>query len=224
MGSARKRTQRRPRAPDASAVAGTSREAQAALRREQLLGVALELFYEHGYAGTSTKKIAIAAGVVEGLVFHYFRTKEEILFALAARSTSFAGKALAVLVDAEGRSARELLLGIASAFGDVSEEERRFVGFMLAEAQVNRELGDRVHDAHSMAIASVVALLSKRVEVGELRRGASLEAATHGFLGGFVFFLGQHRHLHDNEWRREASRFAAEWADLCWRGLACSDM
>ena len=223
MGSAKKCAAKRVTGPARPKGLDTpSREEQAIMRKEQLLSAALKLFCEHGYSGTSTKRIAHEAGVVEGLIFHYFPSKEHILFELASRSTTFAGKALDVLVRAEGQTARALLLGIASAFGDVSAEERRFVGFMLAEAQVNPSLGARARDAHAAAIAHMAGLLSARVTAGELRRGVSLDLATQGFLGGFVFFLGQHRHLADEAWRVEATRFADEWADLCWRGLAAA--
>ena len=47
-------------------------------RRLQILRVAVTLFAHEGFRGTTTKKIAQAAGVSEAMVFRHFATKEEL--------------------------------------------------------------------------------------------------------------------------------------------------
>lgn len=196
------------------------REAQSAIRREQVLSAALALFCEHGYAGTSTRRIAEAAGITEGLVFHYFPTKEALLFAVAARQHMFAGRVLMLVQRAEELSARALLRAIAGGFAEVTAEERAFVGFMHAEAQTNLALRELVTGANAVMLERFTAALARRVEAGELRADASLTAAALGFFGGFLFFFTEHRHLGAAAWRREAAAFAAAWAEQCWRGIA----
>ena len=51
-------------------------------RKKQLLQVALDVFMEKGYYGTSTREIARRAGVSSGLLFHYFSNKESIYLEL----------------------------------------------------------------------------------------------------------------------------------------------
>lgn len=51
-------------------------------RREQILRVAVSLFSNHGFRGTTTKEIAHAAGVSEAMVFRHFATKEELYAAI----------------------------------------------------------------------------------------------------------------------------------------------
>ena len=91
---------------------------------------------------------------------------------------------------------------------------------MLAEAQINPSLRAHVTAATAVVIEGFVQTLALRVETGELRAGASLEAAAHGLFGGFLFFFTQHRHLGAAAWQREAAAFADAWAEQCWRGLA----
>ncbi|MGH9948413.1 MAG: TetR/AcrR family transcriptional regulator [Pyrinomonadaceae bacterium] len=51
-------------------------------RREQILNTAVQLFSIHGFSGTTTKKIAEAAGVSEAMVFRHFSTKDDLYGAI----------------------------------------------------------------------------------------------------------------------------------------------
>src|SRR5215475_7826816 len=51
-------------------------------RRLQILAVAVRLFSQKGFRGTTTKEIAQAAGVSEAMVFRHFATKEELYAAI----------------------------------------------------------------------------------------------------------------------------------------------
>jgi TetR/AcrR family transcriptional regulator len=47
-------------------------------RRNQLISTAMELFAQRGFASTTTKAIAAAAGVSEAVIFQHFTTKEDL--------------------------------------------------------------------------------------------------------------------------------------------------
>ena len=53
---------------------------------DEILFVAARLFAEHGFAGTSTRAIAAAAGLRQPSLFHWFANKEAILERLLQRS------------------------------------------------------------------------------------------------------------------------------------------
>ncbi len=55
-------------------------------RREHLLSVGVDLLGRHGIDHVSIERIASAAGVSKGLLYHYFPTKDEFLLAVLARS------------------------------------------------------------------------------------------------------------------------------------------
>lgn len=56
-----------------------TRKEQKERRRMQILQVALNLFIHQGYHGTKTSQISRKAKISEGLLFHYFPTKENLL-------------------------------------------------------------------------------------------------------------------------------------------------
>ena len=51
-------------------------------RRSQILRVAINLFSQRGFSGTTTKEIARAAGVSEAIIFRHFANKDELYSAL----------------------------------------------------------------------------------------------------------------------------------------------
>lgn len=48
-------------------------------RREEILAAALELLAEEGYAGASLRKLAARLGIAQPSLYHYFRTKEDLV-------------------------------------------------------------------------------------------------------------------------------------------------
>ena len=48
-------------------------------KEQKILDAALKLFVERGFHGTSTSEIAKTAEVATGTLFHYFKTKEELI-------------------------------------------------------------------------------------------------------------------------------------------------
>ena len=64
-------------------------------KQELILKAALKLFVEYGFHGTPTSKIAQEAGVSNGTLFHYYKTKDELVVALYI----FVKTQLAVCID-----------------------------------------------------------------------------------------------------------------------------
>ena len=73
------------------AAAGSARMAGEE-RRLQILAVAVSLFSQKGFRGTTTKEIAQAAGVSEAMVFRHFATKEELYSAILDHKACASGR------------------------------------------------------------------------------------------------------------------------------------
>jgi AcrR family transcriptional regulator len=56
--------------------------------KERILKAALELFREHGLDGTTTKQISKKAGIAEGTLFNYFKTKEDLALYFFQKETT----------------------------------------------------------------------------------------------------------------------------------------
>jgi AcrR family transcriptional regulator len=80
--------------PEDEPAAGTS-------TRERILDVALDLFVNQGYDGTSLREIAERLGVTKAALYYHFEAKEDILMALHMRLHEFGKGALSAMADGE---------------------------------------------------------------------------------------------------------------------------
>ena len=52
---------------------------------QRLLNVARTLFAEKGFEGTSVQDVVVAAGVTKGAMYHYFSSKDDLLYEIYGR-------------------------------------------------------------------------------------------------------------------------------------------
>lgn len=88
----------------------------------RLIAAGLRLFARSGYDSTSVKQIAQEAGVAQGLLYHYFASKEKLLHAIFEQSIEDVRLSFAESAGAEG-SGDALELLIRSSFRIVQEKQ-----------------------------------------------------------------------------------------------------
>jgi AcrR family transcriptional regulator len=84
-------------------------------RREQLIRAALEVFQEKGFHATTVRDIGRAAGLTQGTIYNYVRSKEDILFLVCDRVVAEYISSMEEAVAATGDPAarlREALRGV----------------------------------------------------------------------------------------------------------------
>ncbi len=72
---------------------------EAASTRERILDVALDLFTEKGFDGTSLREIAERLGVTKAALYYHFASKDDILMALHMRLHEFGKEALSQMTE-----------------------------------------------------------------------------------------------------------------------------
>lgn len=73
--------------------------AEPAGTRERILDVALDLFVEQGFDGTSLRQIAEALGITKAALYYYFASKDDILVALHMRLHEFGREVMSTTGD-----------------------------------------------------------------------------------------------------------------------------
>ena len=93
-------------------------------KQNKILTNALELFAEEGFHGTSTNKIAKAAGVSEGLIFRHFKNKEGLLNAILEQGKEMGTAYFAPIF--EMTDPKEILSAIISIPFQIDQAEHKF--------------------------------------------------------------------------------------------------
>lgn len=107
--------------------------------REQILDAAAELFTTHGYASTSTRRIADEVGVRQASLYHHFATKDDILDALLAGTVDNALQLGVELLDSAGPAAQRLhTLAVADAHQLCASRWNLGALYLLPELRTDR--------------------------------------------------------------------------------------
>ena len=95
------------------------------LRRQLILGAAKRCFARNGFAGTTTKSVATAAAISEGLLFKHFPSKAALYAEILAEECE-ADPDLEHLLRREPSSATlvELVRGMVRHFMEITEDEQ----------------------------------------------------------------------------------------------------
>jgi AcrR family transcriptional regulator len=143
------------------------RREQAEWRRERLLDAALEVFVAKGCDGASVKDIAAAAGVTQGLLYHYFEGKDALLETLL-RERGFLHQLRATLATAAGRPAAVVLPDMVRAYRRVLVDNTGLVTLFFS-ASTNRHVRAAMLEFVAEGQRLLTEYLDARVAAGELR-------------------------------------------------------
>lgn len=112
-------------------------------RREQLIQVAVDLFSRKGFNGTTTREIAVAAGVTEAIIFRHFETKQQLYLAIIDRKINSPGSA-AWITALRGHMERDddeaVVRTLISAIVDTHRTDPKFERLMIYAALEGQEI------------------------------------------------------------------------------------
>jgi AcrR family transcriptional regulator len=106
-------------------------------RRQQILEAALDVYAEHGYEGATNKEIASRAGVTPGLIYFYFPSKEDLLYAAFEHQADYVFAQLDLASELENDDPPEQILrGIVERFVETLDAPRsaRLMRILLRES------------------------------------------------------------------------------------------
>lgn len=133
-------------------------------RREQILAAAAQVFSKMGYSRATTRQIAAAAGISEGLVYTYFQSKAELLVAMLNQLTRSSSAALP-----GGASLPAMVTAQVSQTLTRPRVDNAMFAAVIAEALVNPELRQSYREQRvSVSMDQFKDFLRSRVAAGEI--------------------------------------------------------
>jgi AcrR family transcriptional regulator len=145
------------------------------LRRQLILGAAKRCFARHGFAGTTTKSVAAAASISEGLLFKHFPTKSALYAEILAEECA-ADPALHRLLELEPSSRtlviliREMVRHFHDVHASPDQEEAQRTRLMLASHLGDGEFARIIYDKVGELIGPIFdASLARAIEAGDAK-------------------------------------------------------
>ncbi|MDH3611645.1 MAG: TetR/AcrR family transcriptional regulator [Gammaproteobacteria bacterium] len=144
-------------------------------RPQEITAAAFAAFAEKGYAATRVDEVAKRAGVSKGLLYLYFKTKEELFKAVVRSLVMPRVDALTASIDTTELSAEEFLRGPFLDFVKKlpGSPVSVVIRLLIAEGPKHPDLVQFYWDnVVSRGLATITELLERGVANGEFRRSA----------------------------------------------------
>jgi AcrR family transcriptional regulator len=197
-------------------------------RRLQILRVAMRLFSQRGFRGTTTKEIARAAAVSEAMVFRHFATKEELYSAILDHKACLHDALDPRLIVAEAIERKDdaaVFEGLALDALKHHDCDPEFQRLLLHSALEEHDLAQMFWEKFVRRIyRSLGGYIRQRQ-----RDGAIIEIEPAIVVRAFIGMV-MHHSLNNNLWDRKRSLLsvsnqtaAREFTNILLRGVACRD-
>lgn len=149
-------------------------------RREQILSAALKVFAKKGFAATKISDIVAQGGMSHGLVYHYFKSKEEIYFDLLKRAMTTSSQSLLMVdgmplspLEKVRQTARYILLSMK----DYEDSAYYFLIVTHASVMDVPEEFKSLMDISNIAVQTLCKILVEGQVTGEIAAGDPLSMA-----------------------------------------------
>lgn len=208
-------------------------------RRSQIVRVAMRLFSERGFRGTTTKEIAHAAGVSEAIIFRHFATKEELYAAIIDYKCcegfgpgTAGGESGHPVIDAlrarvadamERRDDREVFRRIALAMMEHHARDHEFLRLLLYSALEGHQLAQIFWDRNVRVLYEFLGGYVRERQREGAFRSVDPFLVVRAFNGAII-----HHSLNNILWERDAARrivnvpaeeAAREFTEILLRGV-----
>jgi AcrR family transcriptional regulator len=160
---------------------GYSRGERAAYTPQSLLAVAVEVFNQRGYDGTSMEDLAHATGITKSSIYHHVRGKEELLRLAVSRALD---RLFAMLEQPGARTGRAIdrLEHVVRGSARVLVDELPYVTLLL-RVRGNTDTEQWALQRRREFDHEVAALVSRAAEDGDLRQGVDPRLTTRLLFG-----------------------------------------
>jgi TetR/AcrR family transcriptional regulator len=195
-------------------------------RREQILGVARQLFAKQGFRGTTTRQIADQAQVNEAILFRHFRSKEELYWAVLdelSRQRNSRGN-LQTLISERVRSVgspeadEKFFAAVAEGLLERSRRDPDFIRLFLFSALERHSLSQRFFRTYTTVYWDLLAkYIRGRMRAGEFKATNPLLAA-RSFIGMVGHYNIMHSLLGPGKYPDYSDRLVSKTLARIWLG------
>jgi len=156
-------------------------------KRRLILDAAVRVFAQKGFHSSRVGDVAEEAGVAHGLLYHYFRSKDDVLESIFKETWADILSATR-MVEETDEPARDRLAGIAKILLRAWRRDPDLVRVVVREIVRSPELQQRITDVHA-AFAAIERIVARGQEDGEFRADVDARLASFVFYGALEEIL-----------------------------------
>jgi AcrR family transcriptional regulator len=143
------------------------RDAVSRLKRERIIGAAVDLFYDSGFSNTTLEAVAENMNVTKPFIYSHFSSKNALLAEICSRGIRASLDALNRVVASEG-SPTEKVQALAHDFMmAVLQNQEHIAIYNREEKHLSEEDSEAINDMRREFDRKFVALLNEGVATGE---------------------------------------------------------
>jgi TetR/AcrR family fatty acid metabolism transcriptional regulator len=156
-------------------------------KRRVILDAAVRVFAKKGYHASRVGDIAEEAGVAHGLLYHYFRSKEELLETISRETWRDILDAVRSVEETD-ETARERLAGIAKILLRAWRRDPDLVRVLVREVTRSSHLQTRIEEIEG-AFVGLERIIARGQREGEFRADVDPRMVSYVFYGALEEIL-----------------------------------
>jgi AcrR family transcriptional regulator len=150
--------------------------------KERLLHVATRLFARHGFEGTSVQDIVDAAGVTKGAMYHYYDSKDDLLYEVYHQLLTMQTSHLEEIAAGPGTAEERLRAAAADVVMTSLENLDDMIVFFRSLHMLPDDKQAQVRAERRLYQDKFKALVDEGVAAGTFRSDISSDVVVHYFL------------------------------------------
>lgn len=192
-------------------------------RERGILDAATKLFATAGFHATSTRKIAAAAGVSEGTVFHYFGSKNELMLGILDRFYNEvlnprAAEILDSIMETHGRLRALATHHVSSLAADSALMMRLLQVYVGVDLEIlGQDKQSPLRDLNRTYVGHLDRAVREGIERGDLRDTLETRPLRDLFFGTLEYGLRTHMYRHGTE---GLDAYVDALLEPLWQGLS----
>ncbi|MDF2986515.1 MAG: transcriptional regulator, TetR family [Eubacterium sp.] len=174
-------------------------------KEKRILEAAIQISNEKGFSSTTTSEIAKRAGIAEGTIFRYFKTKKDIMHGILLQAVKIAADKVVltslgkIFKNEDQKDLRTILKDILIDRLELVQKFFPMFRVILSEALFHEDIREVMYNnLFTKMEQQILAFYKKMAESGQIRTDIEPMTIMRNIIGSFFAFIGQKMLFTDN--------------------------
>lgn len=189
-------------------------------RKSQIAKVAGELFAKNGFRGTTTREIALNAGISEAVIFKHFSKKEDLYKAIIDSKCSLSDGDSRLMKTLQGKAGKDAFIGVATHIITEHQKDHSFMRLLAYSALEKQDLSEIFLRTRGLELVGYLETQIKALVKQGAFKDADAALAARAFLGMVLHYsLSQELYGMKAYFKRPNEKVIRTFVDIFFEGM-----